>query len=429
LLFERLRGEVAERTRAEATVRFLANAGTELSASLDEPVLHEKVAHLVVPAIADWCVVDIVDDDGRIRRVASAHVDPVKADTLRELLDLYAPDWNSPQPSPLVLRTGTPLLVDELTDEHLRSMTRAHEHARLVRSFGARSLLIVPMVAHGRTMGSLTCVSGASGRRFTPADQTVAAELAYRAALALENARLFKSAKKAVQVREDFLSVASHELHTPLTSLMLSVQSIERERIPVTPETMKATIARIGRQGRRLSRLVDDLLDVTQIASNRLSVDLGSVDLAALVEEVVERFDDEFVRADAPVTVRADGQPIGTWDRSRLDQVVSNLLSNAIKFGAGAPIEVTVDRLDDRALLVVRDRGIGIAPDRLPHVFERFERGVSASQYGGLGLGLYIVRSIVQGLGGEVTCESRLGEGARFVVSLPLSPATGPGRP
>jgi signal transduction histidine kinase len=209
---------------------------------------------------------------------------------------------------------------------------------------------------------------------------------------------------------------------------MLSAQALETGKVPATPETIRTSMGLIGRQSRRLSRLVDDLLDVSRIETNQLLINLEPVDLPALVREVVDWFGGESVRAGSPVSIRVRDTAVGTWDRARLAQVVSNLLSNAIKFGAGAPIEVVLGRENGRARITVRDQGVGIAPDRLPHIFERFERGVSARQYGGLGLGLYIVRSIVERLGGTVSCESQPGSGSTFVVLLPLEPDARSGR-
>jgi predicted ATPase/signal transduction histidine kinase len=384
ILFEKLRAEIAERTRAEASVRFLANAGVQLSATLDDDVIHEKLAQVIVPSLADWCLVDVVDDATHGRRLAGAHVDPEKAALLR------------------------------------REIERDAESARLVASLGGRSVLTAPMVAHGRTLGTITCVRSTSGA-YGPADQTILAELAYRGALAIDNARLFQRATSAVQLREDFLSVASHELRTPLASLMLSVQALESGLVPTTPQSMGSVMGLIGRQSRRLSRLVDDLMDVSQIEANRIVIKRETVDLSALVREVVDGFGGESARAGSPVSVTIPDEIVGAWDRSRLAQVVSNLLSNAIKFGAGAPIEVSLDRRDGEVRLAVRDHGVGIDPGRMPFIFERFERGVSAQEYGGLGLGLYIVRSIVERLGGSVSCVSEPRSGSTFTVLLPMA--------
>jgi signal transduction histidine kinase len=228
--------------------------------------------------------------------------------------------------------------------------------------------------------------------------------------------------QEAVRVRDEFLSVASHELRTPLTSLQLMVQSVTQGIVPPSPENMQRAFELIERQIRRLARLVGELLEVSRIEGGRLKLEREQIDLAAVVHEVVQRFEADLMQAGCALTLSAALPVMGCWDRSKLEQIVTNVLSNAIKFGAGKPIEITVDKApDNTGRLFVSDHGIGISPESLPRIFERFERAVSARAYGGLGLGLYIVRSLVQALGGTVRAESLLGSGSTFTVELPCS--------
>jgi predicted ATPase/signal transduction histidine kinase len=427
LLFERLKTEIGDRRRAEGTVRFLANAGAELAESLDSAQIFERLSRVLVPGLADWCSIDVLDEDRQIRRMATTHADPEKASLAREFLVKGVPDWTSPQPPAAVLRTGAPVLIEELTDELLPASCRDAEHMRLVRALGARSVLSVPMLAHGRIVGAITCCISGTTRRYGPDDVTVAQELAHRAALAIDNAGHFQRAQDAVRVREEFLSVAAHELHTPVTSLHLMMQALSRGGVPVTSDNVRQTFGVADRQVRRLIRLIDELLDVSRIDSRRFPLERERVDLVGLVRDVVERFGDDAARTGSSISVQdVDEAVVGSWDRMRLEQVVSNLLSNAIKFGAGKPIAVTVSRTGGQARLDVTDQGIGVPADRLPHIFDRFERGVSSRQYGGLGLGLYIVRSIVESLGGRVGCEAAPGTGSTFCVDLPCEPEINP---
>jgi signal transduction histidine kinase len=291
-----------------------------------------------------------------------------------------------------------------------------------VEALGVKSVLAVPLIAHGRTVGAITCVFSKDGRRYGPDDVPIAQELARRAALAIDNARLFQKAQDAVRLREEFLSVAAHELHTPITSLHLMMQALSRSGVTITADNVRQTLGIADRQVRRLIRLIDELLDVTRIEASRFHIEREDVDLALLVREVVERMANDAARSGSSVTFAADGSVVGRWDRTRLEQVVANLLSNAIKFGAGRPIELTVRRVGGQARLAVIDHGIGVPPDREARIFERFERGVSSRQYGGLGLGLYIVRSIVERLGGEVGVDATYGGGSTFHVELPCEP-------
>jgi PAS domain S-box-containing protein len=250
--------------------------------------------------------------------------------------------------------------------------------------------------------------------------------LGQQAGHALERASLYAASRAAVQVREDFLSVAGHELRTPLTSLKLQLGMLERTVLAAAPEGARQTgtqrLRTIERQVGRLEALVGSLLDVGRLSTGRLELEPGDVELGALVREVVDRLADVFERAGSPVVLEAEGEVRGRWDAGRLDQVLVNLLTNAAKYGAGRPVRVRLERAGPLARLVVADEGIGIAPEALGRIFGRFERGVSDRQYGGLGLGLYISRALVQAMGGEVRVESELGQGATFTVELPLEP-------
>ncbi|WP_437969288.1 AAA family ATPase [Sorangium sp. So ce260] len=287
---------------------------------------------------------------------------------------------------------------------------------------GSRSVLVLPIQRKEARLGVVYLENNLTTRAFTRDRVRVLELLSGQIAIALENARLYREAQHAVRVRDDFLSVASHELRTPVTSLRLGLQALLRRGEHAPEERLGRALHRMDRQVQRLTRLIDDLLDVSQLHTGRLELHVEPVDLAEVVDEVVERLGERVAQSGSPVSVRAEPRVVGSWDRSRLEQVVSNLLDNALKFGAGKPIEITVARNDGTAELVVQDQGIGIPAGRLPHVFERFERAVSSRHFGGLGLGLHVVKSIVEALGGAVRAESRPGEGARLTVELPCEP-------
>jgi PAS domain S-box-containing protein len=266
--------------------------------------------------------------------------------------------------------------------------------------------------------------------------------------------RAHEKARSAVRLRDEFLSVASHELRTPLTSLQLHLQSLDRAlariraaegrraEAPAPPggpeapaeargasgEPMESRFAtQVGsavRQTERLARLVDSLLDVSRITTGMLELRPEELDLAEVARDVVQRFASEAARSGSTVELRADRPAVGVWDRLRMEQIVTNLLSNALKYGGGKPIEVSVSAGDGSADVVVRDHGIGIATDQLQRIFDRFTRGVPSRHYGGLGLGLYIVRQIVDAHGGHVEAISERDGGTTFHVHLPLSAPT-----
>jgi PAS domain S-box-containing protein len=234
--------------------------------------------------------------------------------------------------------------------------------------------------------------------------------------------RLLRDTQEAVRTRDEFLAVAAHELRTPLTALRLRLQSVAsavQADTPSSPERIAQALSAADRQVERLASLVDTLLDVTQLQGQTALLQLEETDLAAVVREAVARSEQEAARMGCRLVLGALPSTPGRWDRVRMAQVVRHLLANAMKFGPGKPVEVALEAWPDTAVLQVRDHGIGIAPERVEGLFQRFERAVSARHYGGLGLGLYRVRRIVEAHGGAVTVDSVPGQGATFRVHLP----------
>jgi len=262
-------------------------------------------------------------------------------------------------------------------------------------------------------------VASADGRAGDPGDVALLAEVARRTALAVEHGRLLRDATAAAQAREDFLHVASHELRNPLGILRLSVELLARE-LARGGRAAEARLQTIIRQSDRLARLSDTLLDVTRITAGRLELAREEGDLAALARDLAARVAEEAPAT--PVTIEAPEPVWCAYDPARIEQVLSNLLSNAVKYGAGQPVRVAVRRDGTSAVVVVEDRGIGIAPDVQERIFGRFERAVSGREYGGLGLGLWIVRRLVEAHGGAVRLRSEPGRGSTFTIELPLRP-------
>jgi signal transduction histidine kinase len=284
----------------------------------------------------------------------------------------------------------------------------------------------VPLRDKRRVIGSLTLLFGGSGRRHTGHDLWLAEELARCAASALVQARLLSEAQAAVHARDDFLSIAGHELRTPLTALQLQVLSIARmlkqgEYGPrVTQRAEKA-----AHNVLRVSKLVDELLDISRLSAGRLALERSQFDLREAVHAAVEQQREEALRAQCELTIEADEVVLGSWDRARIEQVISTLLSNAIKYGRGKPIRITVTGDEHAARVSVHDAGVGIEQADQERIFQRFERGDALPRSGGLGLGLWIARELVQGHGGSIRVESAPGAGARFEVTLPRAPDGG----
>ncbi len=262
----------------------------------------------------------------------------------------------------------------------------------------------------------------------------IARDISDRLRARLEREQLYQAAVDAVRSRDEFLSVASHELRTPLSSLQLQIENLLRpsRKDPAAvlrPEHLKKKLEMSLRQTGRLTQLVSELMDVSRIRAGRLRLKLEEADLCAIAREVAERLGEDAARARTPVTVTTQTKVLGKWDRMRVEQVLTNLMTNALKFGAGHPVEVDVEGNGVLARLVVRDRGIGIPEGDLERIFERYEQATSARGYGGLGLGLYIARQIVDAHGGTLRVESAPGAGSTFTVELPVEPSPKHERP
>ncbi|WP_211194294.1 PAS domain-containing sensor histidine kinase [Pyxidicoccus fallax] len=422
-----LRGLYDETRRAQRHAAFLAQASEVLASSLEQEQILQRMAHLAVPTLADGCCVDVPGPDGQVRRIAMAHVRPALLELTQAFHARFPIRMEDTSGIGRVLRVGVTEFIPDLSPA-LQEQALAGEPERLQASLalGVKSYISVPLISRGRVLGALTLVNTESTRRYTQADVRLAEDLARRAAASLDNGRLYMEAQDAVRARDTFLSVASHELNTPLTSLTLNVQALRRDlegRSAATPEALGAKVMAVQRQLTRLSSLVRELLDVSRITAGRLRLEREELDLAALTREMVPRFSEELARAGCELRLDAPGPATGHWDRLRLEQVLQNLLSNAIKYGRGKPIELRVGADDEQAWLVVRDEGMGIPPEGQARLFQRFERLASERHYGGLGLGLWIVKQIVDALEGRIRVESAPGQGSTFTVELPRQKA------
>jgi signal transduction histidine kinase len=297
----------------------------------------------------------------------------------------------------------------------LASVTRGE-----IRSEGRRSRITAPIGAGGDRYGAISFARN-DGMLHSAADLALAQELGERLALAIRNVREHRKLVDAVGDRERLISIAAHELRGPLCSVRLCLQSLKRSRMPLAPKASRMLEIMI-KEERRVARLIDDLLDLGRIRSGQLELELTSFDLCALVREVTTQMEVQAAGAGSKLKVELEGPVVGRWDRARLSQVVTNLVGNAIKYGQGRPvvIRVAADKQRRGVRLQVIDHGVGIAPEMQARIFEPFKRAVTNGQSDGLGLGLFIVRSIVEQLGGAVRVDSRPGAGATFAVYLPL---------
>jgi signal transduction histidine kinase len=313
---------------------------------------------------------------------------------------------------------------------------RAEEFLAAIRDLGLVSYMVVPLLARGRAFGAITLAAAESGRHYGPADLALAEDLARRAAVAVDNARLYREAQEAVAARDQFLTIAAHEVRTPITTVRgnaeLLLRRVEREQVPLDRDWLAVRLQRLLAGTERLHALAARVLDLNRLQAGVLDLQPVPCDLGALVAGVVERTRLARLAGTASTLTlrRPEGPVMGEWDPVRLEQVVTNLLDNAVKYQpAGGEIAVTLEATADEAVIRVRDRGIGIAAGDLPRLFAPFARAGTAasSQIGGVGVGLYIADQIARLHGGSIAVTSDVGAGSEFVVRLPRR-GTGDGR-
>ncbi|HEX8695733.1 MAG TPA: MHYT domain-containing protein [Longimicrobium sp.] len=464
--------DVTERRKTELARDFLAEASRVLASSLDYQTTLGSVARLAVPRLADWCAVDVLDADGKVERVAVEHTDPEKVALVHRLQERYPSDPAAPRGLAQVIRTGEPEMVSEIHEELLVQAARDPEHLRTIRELGLRSYIVVPLVAREKTLGAITLVHAESGRAYDERDLALAEELARRAAVAIDNARLFaeteesrarleqqaaeleeaqgameaahdelrraneellertaeaekarEAADEANAAKSAFLATMSHELRTPLNAIAGYAQLLEMGIHGPLSEEQREYIDKIRRNQTHLLGLINDVLNFAKIEAGQVQYDIGEVPVdesLAAIEALIEpqvrarRHAYTYRRGDPAVTVRAD--------RERMEQVVLNLLTNAVKFTEpGGRIVLEWEAADGRVHVRVRDTGRGIPADRLGSIFEPFvqvDPALTRSSEG-TGLGLAISRDLARAMGGDLTVESREGAGSTFTLTLP----------
>lgn len=411
--------------QAEVRARFLAEASGILATSLDAETILRELARFVVPAMADLCVADLVESDGRVRRVEVAHATPQLA-AAAEALASRPPSPERPSLVTRVLDERRPMLVEDLAAAGAESAPLEPSVLEGARTLGVRSLLAVPLVARGHTLGALVFLTAGRRRAFTSDDLALANELARQAALALDNARLYTEAQLATRARDDVLAIVSHDLRNPIHAIYMAA-SFLMDILPEESDVADVAVSRrqsevIQRAARRANALIGDLLDVTRIEAGRLTVNAQRVDARELLDDAMH---------DASPLARQKGLALGSHapdrlpqvraDRERVAQVFSNLIGNAIKFSPqGGRVKVVAAVAEGAVLFSVTDSGPGVSAEDLPHLFDRYWQA-RETQHLGTGLGLFIARGIAEAHGGTLWAESQVGAGSTFHFTLPLA--------
>ncbi len=431
---------------AQKRLAFLANASVSLGASLDYQEIISTLARLIIPALADWCVLILTEKDNQPELLRVAHANPAKEQLLEEMLQRYP---NPPAVSLKVIETGQPFLLSQVSEEHLENIFPNKEHREIVRSLGAGSVLSTSLIVRGKVIGMIGITSATPGY-YTEADVPLLQELARRIAASLDNAVLYQQVQQAVQTQEElnqlkdlFISVATHELRNPLAAAKGYVQLLQRRfsrQIENPSVSQEELIASLGKnvevlgttvyQLDRMEGLLKQLVDFSRVQNKKLELSYNrEANVVSLAQRVVEQqqrsFPDHFLSVET-----SQEAIIADFDEARLEQVLTNLVNNAIKYSPAQtnvivgvekrPLEPTSDAVE--AVVWVRDEGYGISPEDQARIFERFYRSRSGAtgKVEGLGLGLYISQEIVAQHGGRMWLESVPGKGSTFYFSIPL---------
>jgi PAS domain S-box-containing protein len=412
--------DITEEKRSERGYSFLAEVGPILATTLDYDETLSTIADLTVRYLADFCIVDIVEESGELRRLQARAREPAKKWVVDALLRISL-DRTRPSLATAALQSSKPLLIEEVTPEMIASWAQNDEHLRALRGLEAKSIIAVPLLLHRKLLGILVLI--ASGRAYERADLRMAEALAHRAALSIENARLYLEAKRAIEARDNVLGVVAHDLRSPLSAIIMSASLLKQPGAQREPMRKKSA-QMIERSAARMSRLIQDLLDVTRIEAGPLSMDLAWVSVAELLSECIES--QKPAASSAAIELRlASAKRLPDRirvDRHRILRVFENLIGNAIKFTPrGGLITVSAEAKGSQIVFSVRDTGCGISADDLPHVYDRFWQAREGRH--GAGLGLAIVKGIVEAHGGRTWVKSAPGRGTTFFFTIAMSRA------
>lgn len=416
--------DLTERRQSEEAQRFLTDASSVLASSLDATTTLESLCNLIVPRYADRCIIDLVDGNRKTSRITVKDIKPSNEPLAYQVQQARSAELVvQPRGITWTLHTGESQFYPEVLESDLHLHMEDEDSLNILRQLRISSQIIVPLIARGRTLGAMSLVYTTSGRHYSHADLVLMEDLGRRTALAVDNARLYEESQQAIRMRDEFLSVAAHELKTPVTSLrgfaQVTLRQVEKNN-DFDLERVRRAFINMDQQSEKLARLVTQLLSIARIQAGRLILDREKTDFVRLVEDVVTaaqmRTAKHLVALHAPITLPIFCDPL------RLEQVITNLVDNAIKYspdGGDIDIEITQSELN-RVSFIITDHGIGVAPEHREKIFQRFYQAQKRTYLEGMGLGLYISHEIVVLHGGTIQVEQPPVGGTRFIVSLPV---------
>ena len=419
---------INERKHREERQQLLNEVSEKLASSLDHELTLQEITQLIVPAMADYCRIAVLDEEHQIRDMVTNHIEPEKIALVRELYEQYKHQVSSSFGLQRILDTGRAELITNATPKAVAPLLDDNSAIlSIINALGLTSYMGIPLIARDKVIGAITFSSTQPQHHYTHEDLAFAQELARRIALSLDNSRLYAEAQQAIALRDEFISIASHELRTPVTSLKLYIQVLQKQLNKQAEASLTHSFAKMDAQLNKLTLLIEDLLNVSRIEHGKLDFQENWFDLNEVVKETVEQIQSTTRKQHIQVEGRINQLVWG--DKDRIGQVLTNLLTNAVKFSPQSDRIIVWLKATAGAIMVgVQDFGIGIEKEHLNHIFDRFHRVSDPEEktYPGLGIGLYIAREIIQRHGGKLTVESKKGEGSLFSFTLPATPDTLP---
>ena len=414
--------DITVRKVAEERLQLLNAVSTLLVSSLDHEITLQEIARLLVPAQADYCRIALLDNQQQIKEITVNHVDPEKNKLVQALYEQYKDRSRSTHGLQKILATGQAELISVVSQDILETTRDNPTLFALVDMLSLRSYMGVPLIARGKTIGAITFSSIQPHRHYTNDDLLFAQEVARRIALALDNVHLYKEAQNAIRLRDEFIATASHELRTPITSLKMYTQVLQKRFARQGEENLTRSLTKMDAQIAKLTLLIEDLLDVSKLELGKVAFRQEAFDLNEVIAETVEHVQSISTRHQ----IRVEGKiALPLWgDKERIGQVLTNFLINAIKYSPEADaVIVHVEQEQEMAVVSVQDFGIGIAKEHQQHIFDRFYRVNDPEErtYPGLGIGLHIAYEIIMRHGGTMRVVSEKGKGSLFCFTLPYA--------
>ena len=415
---------------------FLAAASRDLSRSLDQDSTRALVRQSALPRKGTWCIVDVIESNGAIHRLAVIHPDPAKQELARSLADRWYPKPEDPSDvlSLTRLAGGEPLVITPDSEAALVAAVHGPENLAILRQLGFGALLVVPLIVRDTVIGTITFVTPEGGDPFSQEEISLASDLADRCAMALDNARLYReadvlraSANEANRAKSAFLGSMSHELRTPLNAIGGYVELLQAaSHGPLNPE-QRADLGRIKHNQEHLIALIAQILTFVRTESGRMEYQFANVPVHAVMEDVCHLLDGTARERRVALEIQAEDFDASVWaDPDRVRQILVNLVMNAVKYCPTGKGRITLNSsaTDDTVNIHVADTGPGIPAEKLEAIFEPFVQlaGGVASRQGGVGLGLAISRDLARAMKGDLTVESTVGVGSRFTLTLPRKP-------